>query len=133
MTESRTISVSIRRSPDEVYGYLAEPLNLPRWSGFITEVRKHGEHWSAVTTNGIVRIRFVDRNNFRILDHWVSAGPNLTVYVPMRVLANEVDGSEVIFTVFRLPGMSDQDFEADIQLVRADLATLKQILEHTES
>src|SRR5215213_1714862 len=122
MTESRTISISIRRTPDEVYNFLAVPTNFPRWSAFIKEVRKVGEHWSDVTTNGTVQMRFIARNKFGILDHWVSAGPELTVYVPMRVLPNEADGSEVIFTVFRLPAMNDEGYEADLELVRTDLA-----------
>jgi hypothetical protein len=50
------------------------------------------------------------------------------VYIPMRVVANG-DGSEVIFTLFRTPGMSDAVLERDIGLVEGDLATLKELLE----
>jgi hypothetical protein len=47
----------------------------------------------------------------------------------MRVLPNSDDGSEVTFSVFRLPGMSARQFEDDIKMVLSDLASLKRYLE----
>jgi hypothetical protein len=46
----------------------------------------------------------------------------------MRVLANG-SGSEVVFTLFRLPDMSDEKYAEDMQLVERDLRGLKDILE----
>jgi hypothetical protein len=50
------------------------------------------------------------------------------VYNPMRVIA---DGSscEVVFTLRRRPGLSDEDFRADTDAVAADLTRLKRVLE----
>jgi hypothetical protein len=47
---------------------------------------------------------------------------------PIRVLPNG-SGSEVVFTLFQHPGMSDQRFAEDAMLVEADLRLLKRILE----
>ena len=110
MTESRTVSISIKRRPEEVYEYLADPTNFPKWSVFIKEIRMEGSEWIATTPESTVRIRFTPRNEFRILDHYVTVSPQIQVYVPMRVLANPENDSEVIFTVFRLPGMSDEQY-----------------------
>lgn len=63
-----------------------------------------------------------------VLDHWVTPAPGVEVYVPMRVVANG-EGSEVIFTLFQQPGMTDEQFAADARLVEQDLATLKKVLE----
>jgi hypothetical protein len=46
----------------------------------------------------------------------------------MRVIADG-DGSEVVLTVRRRPGMTDAEFKADGDAVAADLARLKRILE----
>jgi len=129
MNEARTVSVSIARTADEVYEYLTDATHLPHWSDFITAVEPDGDGWLATTSQGITRMRFVPRNEFRVLDHRVTVSPGLEVYVPMRVLENGAAGSEVIFTVFHLPGMTGAEFEADIQLVRTDLAKLKRVLE----
>ncbi len=38
-------------------------------------------------------------------------------------------GSEVSFTLFRLPGVADEEFEADAAQVELDLKALKALLE----
>lgn len=128
MNACRTISVSIGRSPSAVYDYLANPAHFPEWSAFITAVRSDGADWIASTPNGDVRIAFTPRNPFMILDHDVTTSSGHTVHVPMRVVPNS-EGSEVIFTVFRQPGMADDAFDADVETVRRDLLSLKHCLE----
>lgn len=128
--ESKQISVLIDRTASEVYEYAAEPTNLAEWApglGSATIV-EHGQ-WYVGTTEGRVGIRFAERNDLGVLDHWVTTPSGDIVYIPLRVFANE-DGSEVVFTLRRKPGMSDAEFERDAGLVASDLARLKQILEH---
>jgi len=132
MTEARTVSISIKRRPEEVYEYLADPANFPKWSVFIKAIRLEGNEWIATTPEGTVRIRFTPRNEFGILDHYVTVSPQIQVYVPMRVLADPGNDSEVIFTVFRLPGMSVEQYNDDIGMVLTDLAGLKRELEDKE-
>lgn len=125
----RHVSVSILRSPAEVYAFAAEPLNLPRWasglSGSITEV--NGE-WLAESPMGRVRIRFVGPNDLGVLDHEVFLESGERLHNPMRVVANG-DGSEVVFTLYRRPGVTDEEFAADARTVEDDLRTLKRLLE----
>jgi len=130
MTECRTVGVSIKRDPDQVYEYLADPRSFPQWSVFILELVSDGNEWIAQTPTGTVRIRFTPKNEFRVLDHDVTSASGLRVHVAMRVIPNQDDGSEVIFTVVRLPGMSTQEYEEDVRMVLTDLAALKRLLEH---
>jgi len=46
----------------------------------------------------------------------------------MRVFPNN-DGSELVFTLYRRPDVSDQEFAEDARLVEKDLANLKTLLE----
>jgi hypothetical protein len=46
----------------------------------------------------------------------------------MRVFPNN-DGSEVVFTLYRRPEMTDQNFVEDAESVDKDLITLKTLLE----
>jgi hypothetical protein len=46
----------------------------------------------------------------------------------MRVFPNN-DGSELIFTLYRRPGVSDQELAEDTRAVEKDLAKLKTLLE----
>jgi hypothetical protein len=126
---SRTLSVSIARSPQAVYDVVADPLNLPRWAGGLgSAVRKSADGWIVESANGPVGLRFAARNAFGVLDHWVNVGPGVEVYVPMRVIANG-DASEVIFTLFQTLDMSAATFAADAALVQRDLDHLKRLLE----
>lgn len=73
-------------------------------------------------------LRFADDNRHGVLDHFVSPSLGVEVYVPMRVVPNG-SGSEVVFTVYRAPEMTDEKFAEDIALVEHDLHTLKRLLE----
>ena len=80
------------------------------------------------TPDGPMRIKFVGVNEFGVLDHYVRLAPGLEILNPMRVVPNG-SGSEVLFTLFQLPNMSDERFAEDARLVERDLRTLKDVLE----
>lgn len=75
-----------------------------------------------------MRVNFAPTNEFGVVDHVVRLPDGLKVYNALRVTPNG-SGAEVSFTLLRLPGMTDEDFERDAQMVRADLETLKSLLE----
>lgn len=130
---SRHISVSIDLPADEVYEFASTPENLPTWaaglSGSITNV--NGE-WIAESPMGRVKVKFAGKNTFGILDHDVTLPSGAKVSNPMRVFPNN-DGSELIFTLYRRPGMSDQMFADDAEAVTRDLEKLKTLLESGRS
>jgi len=130
MQEARTVSISIQRAADAVYAYLSDPANMPRWSLFIKAMARDGNAWVATTPEGTVRIRFAGPNQLGVVDHHVRVNPELEVYVPFRVVPNQ-EGSEVLFTVFRLAGMSDKQFADDVAMVTTDLRRLKDALERS--
>lgn len=126
---SRTLSVSIGHPPGDVYAFASDPENLPKWAkGLGQSVRKQGSGWIVETPQGPMKFRFAERNPFGVLDHYVTTPSGVEVYVPMRVVSNG-DGSEVLLTLFRLPGMSDERYAEDQRLVERDLRILKELLE----
>lgn len=127
--EARHVSVSIERSPEDVYRFASDPRNLPRWaSGLGGEIRSVDGRWIADGPLGEVEVRFVERNDLGVLDHDVVPESGPTVRNPMRVLANG-DGSEVTFTLFRRPGVSAEKLDEDARWVEKDLRKLKSVLE----
>jgi uncharacterized protein YndB with AHSA1/START domain len=128
-SESRHLSVPIRRPAEQVYRYVTDPANLPAWAaGLGGSIEQVGDDWFADSPMGRVLVRFVPDNPFGVADHDVTLPSGETVRNPMRVLAAGED-SEVVFTVRKQPGMTDDQFAADCAAVAADLATLKQLLE----
>jgi hypothetical protein len=121
--------VSIDRPVGEVYAFASDPANLPRWApGLGTSVVHEDGTWFVETPEGRVQVTFAPRNEYGVLDHEVVTASGERVYVPLRAIANG-DGCEVVFTLLRAPGMTDEVFERDSALVSADLARLKQVLE----
>ena len=63
-----------------------------------------------------VKVKFAEKNKFGVLDHDVTLPSGVKVYNPMRILPNN-DGSELVFTLYRRPDVSDQEFAQDAKLV----------------
>ena len=105
--------MTIERPPLDVYNFISDPKNLPKWASGLSAA---------------VKVRFVERNKYGVLDHYVSVGSGEEVYVPMRIFPNG-DGTEVLLTVFRQAGTSEEKFGEDTQWVRRDLEALKELLE----
>ncbi|MBI2548034.1 SRPBCC family protein [Candidatus Woesearchaeota archaeon] len=127
--KSQHISVSINCSPERVYAFASNPENLPHWAtGLSTSLEKINGEWIAESPIGRIKITFAEKNKFGILDHDVTLPSGEKVYNPMRVFPNN-GGSELIFTLYRRPDMSDHMFTEDANVVRKDLETLKMLLE----
>lgn len=126
-----TVSVSVADDPERVHAYVTDPQNLPEWAPRlalgVTPPHGGGDEWTVETTDGPVGLRFVPANPYGVADHRVRLPGGVEVVNPMRVLPNG-DGSEVMFTLFRQPGTSDEAFARDRDAVVADLARLAEIL-----
>ncbi|CAN7577556.1 SRPBCC family protein [Bosea sp. LjRoot237] len=127
---TRHISISIKRPIEEVYGFLAEPMNFPKWAEGLGGEFRHveGMTYHAKTPMGPMRVMFSEPNRYGILDHAVVPDSGAPMHNPMRALANG-SGSEVVFTLFRRPEMSDDELARDAETIAADLARLKTLLE----
>jgi hypothetical protein len=127
--QSKTLSVYIKRDPDTIYAFVSNLENLPKWaSSFCKSIMKSADGWTIHTPQGPMGIRISEKNSLGVLDHIVSPVPGIEVFVPMRVVANG-SGSEVLFTLFRRPEMSDDQHAQDVKWVEQDLSTLKRVME----
>ncbi|NTE55733.1 SRPBCC family protein [Agrobacterium tumefaciens] len=130
VTQSRIIHLSVERPWAQVYGFASDPKNMPRWAaGLGGGLKPDGNDWIADGGPlGEVRVNFAPANEFGVIDHVVTLPDGLKVYNALRVTPNG-SGAEVSFTLLRLDGMTDEDFEQDASAITADLETLKSLLE----
>jgi hypothetical protein len=117
--ESRHVSVWANRRASDVYAFACEVDNLRKWA--------------AGLSNGLgdIKVKFAAPNEFGVLDHVVTLPSGQEVYNPMRVMPaadTREERCEVVFTVRRM-GQSDEQFDSDMAAVRADLETLRNLLE----
>jgi hypothetical protein len=127
--KTRLLSATIDASPERVYAFAADPLNLPKWAaGLGRSISRIDGRWMVETPNGVVTVEFAPKNALGVLDHTVTLPDGAKVFLPIRVVANGT-GSELVFVLFQTAGMSDAEFERDAGMVAADLRTLKRLLE----
>lgn len=126
MLESKVITCSVQRNAQDLYEMLWRPESFTRWASGLSNssLECDDQGWKAQGQEGPIRITFTEHNSLGVMDHRVDLGDGRIVYVPLRVIPNE-DGSEVILTLFRQPGMSSEKFAEDEAWVRRDLAALK--------
>ena len=129
--ESRHISAWINRSAAEVYRFASDPSHLHEWAAGLAQgqLTRVGDTWVAKSELGEIAIEFTPANDFGVLDHVVTMPSGEPVFNPLRVVPAGDEWSEVVFTLRRRPGMSDDDYTKDAAAVTADLLTLKRALE----
>lgn len=131
MSTSLHLTVHVDRSAEEVYRFAADPAHLPQWAaGLGSSIEERDGRWLADSPMGEVEVRFAPENAYGVLDHDVTLPDGTTVTNPLRVLPDGA-GCEVVFTLRRGPGVTEEAFDADAAAVRTDLATLKALMEAT--
>jgi hypothetical protein len=112
-----------------VVAIAGDPEQLPRWAaGLSSGIRNEGGRWITDSPMGTVEVRFVGPVQLGILDHDVTLPDGTMVHNPLRVLRND-RGSEIVFTIYQRPGMTDEQFEGDARLVAQDLVRLKALVD----
>lgn len=126
MLPARTYSISIDRDWRALYAEIWRPEYFAKWASGLaeSELRESSGEWLADGPEGPIRIRFTPHNDYGVMDHVVNAGTDAEIHIPLRVVQNGA-GAEVMLTLFRQPGMSDEKFSADAKWINRDLHALK--------
>lgn len=126
----RLVHLSIERDWREVYAIASDPRTMPRWAeGLSATMRRDGDDYVADGGPiGSIRIRFAPENDFGVIDHVVRFEDGREFYNALRVQPNGT-GAEVIFTLLRMEGTSDAEYDRDTDAVASDLQRLKSLCE----
>jgi hypothetical protein len=123
-TENVTVNVDHR----QLFEFLADPNNLPKWAvGFCRSIRRDGERWVVQTQQGEVAIRYVTDPSLGIIDFYITPAPGIEVAAFSRVLPN-AGGSEYVFTQFQTPDMPDNLFERQVRALKEELVVLRALM-----
>jgi hypothetical protein len=107
-----------------VCAFLADHRNLPKWAaGLSTGISEENGVVLSESPMGKVQVRFAAGAELGIFDHDVTLPDGQTFHNPLRVLKNDA-GSEVVFTLYRRPGVADEAYENDAATITADLERL---------
>ncbi len=129
--QSQFITVVIQQPFDEVYGFLADPMNFPSW-GAVSTVEIHhlqGSDWLIDALDGPRVIRFTEPNLYGVLDYSMfGAGEQPGAPIPVRLVPGHA-GSELTITWRQRAGISDDRYVAEVAAIEDYLGRLKAMLE----
>ena len=127
---SHTATVVVSAPKAQLYSYLANIENLPRWATEFAQSLKQvdGKH-KVVTPMGELFIEIRADEKTGVID--MLAGPTESQMgaLPTRVVEISEDTSAFIFTLFQTPDLSDEVFEGQFASVNRELANVKRHFE----
>jgi uncharacterized protein YndB with AHSA1/START domain len=128
-TRSDTRSVTIEAPPSVVFGFVADPANLPYWAvGFCRSIRPdERDRWLVTTASGEIAMRYESNETAGTIDFRFSPGDGIEAAAFSRVVSNG-HGSEYIFTQFQLDGMPNDVFEGQIRALEGELQVLRGLI-----
>ena len=110
---SATVTTVLAASSTEVFDYLSDVENLPRWATeFARELRREGDDFKVV--NGLGEFFFTIRadRTTGVIDMFAGVDKESMAVFPTRAVALPDGGTAYSFTMFQTPGMPDALFEA---------------------
>ena len=124
-----TFSVSINASPEKVWGFVSDLNNWRQFSDFGKDIEQISDlEWVAHTSQGDVRVLPHFDKDKLLLDSTCIIPSGEKQFIPYRVVPNS-DGSELIMTNQQTESVSDEDYDQQIEWMKTELETIKQILE----
>jgi uncharacterized protein YndB with AHSA1/START domain len=127
---SDTQNVTIAATPEQVFAFVADGANLPRWAiGFAKSVRNAPSGWIVGTAQGgEVPTTIAADSATGTIDFRMKPAPGMTATAYTRVLPN-AGGAEFVFTQFQQPGVPDEVFGKLVASVSHEMAALKALME----
>jgi hypothetical protein len=111
--QSRTVTTVLEAPRDEVFGYLSDVDNLPKWATEFARELRYEDGWAKVV-NGLGEFYItIDADpDTGVIDMYAGRSPDELALFPTRVVELAGGGSAYSFTMFQQPGMPDELFES---------------------
>jgi hypothetical protein len=131
MGQSVTKSIQIDRPSCEVFAFVADPSNTPRWA--IHRVRSirsvDGRVWLIDTPHGTVKFVSHFHGEFGILDHEFVDPQDRHWVIPARVVSSGRCASVFMITLTRPDAVAENLFDVAVLSMDEELRTLKACVE----
>ena len=126
---SATVTTVLDASPQDVFAYIADIENLPRWATeFARELKREGEHHKVV--NGLGEFFFEIRSDpaTGVIDMFAGPTRDQMAVFPTRAVSLPDGRTAYSFTMIQAPDMPDELFEAQHQSLQREFANIESAL-----
>ncbi len=124
-----TVSVSIMRKPEDVYEFISDLNNWPKFSDFAKKLENIQGKWITHTDQGDIEIIPHFNKKLLLLDSVCVLASGEEQFIPYRVVKNG-EGSELIMTNYQGKTSSDEDYQQQLQWMKDELENVKRLLEN---
>ncbi len=126
---STTYSVTIKRTPRDVYEYISDLSNWPQFSDFAKNFeRVTDSEYIAHTSQGDITVKALFDDKRLLLDTECVLPDGNSDFIPYRVVPNK-DGAELMMTNFKPIQSTDEEYSEQLQWMKEELSNIKQLLE----
>ena len=113
---SRTVTAVLGAPKEEVFDYLSQIVNLPKWaSEFARELKYEDGKTKVVNGLGEFYVSIDADRNTGVIDMYAGPTESELAVFPTRVVALPAGGSAFSFTMFQGADMPDELFESQYQ------------------
>jgi len=128
---TQTHSLYLSAPKDRVFAFLSEIENLPEWAvNFCQKLEKVADGgYCVITPQGQIHFRVESDAATGVIDMYGGPKPDMMAYWPARVVEWPGLGSLFLFTMAQLPGMSDEEFTAQSEALKAEFEHIREIVE----
>ncbi len=126
---SETVTTVLPVSQERVFDYMSDIRNLPEWATeFARELREEDGEYRVVNNLGefVFEIRADERTG--VIDMYAGPTREEMAVFPTRAVALPDGRTSYSFTMFQMPGMADELFEAQHASLRREFENLERIL-----
>jgi hypothetical protein len=126
---SKTISIQLGASKDEVFSFLSKPDNLPKWATeFCHEMKISNGKYKVVTCDpesAELFFKIEADPKTGVIDMFAGPREDRMAIFPSRVI-NIADGlSLYVFTMFQAPGMSKDKFQTQYESLKREMENIR--------
>jgi hypothetical protein len=124
--QNRTVTAVLEAPKDQIFHYLSQIENLPRWATeFARELRY--EDGKAKVVNGLGEFYFsIDADpGTGVIDMYAGPTEEELALFPTRVVELAAGRSAYSFTMFQTPGMPDELFESQYQALLREFESIR--------
>ena len=123
---SETVTIVLPAQQKDVFAYLADIENLPKWATeFARELKRENDGYKVVNNLGEFYFEIHADEDTGVID--MLAGPSkdeLAVF-PTRAVELHGGGTAYTFTMFQAPGMPDELFESQHQSLKREFDNIR--------
>jgi hypothetical protein len=125
---SVTESCVVESPKDEVFGFLSNVENLPKWSTqFIQKVMLVDDKYKAITPVGEVFLRYETDRDTGVIDIYAGPTEKQMTCAFLRVVSFSQNSSGVTFTFFQYPDVDDSIWEIFCAWIKIEVGNIKRI------